>query len=166
MLVVCTHVRTYSLASGLQLCEHICDFVHALIVYVPTGELWFYFECVATTILMCYLCCCCFLCLFCLWCAYDVQYFIFLKCYSFTSCKFCKSWFSKNLRKWEDCCFFWLTILCKTTWSVQDVLVKKWHMWDTMFQHACNICPLSVGQCCCGFKQIFRMCAMRFVAIF
>lgn len=50
---------------------------------------------------------------------------------------------------------FRFNVLCKITWSVQDVLLKKENMWDQMFQHVCNIWTLSADLDGCCFERNF-----------
>lgn len=105
------------------------------------------FECVATTLLMCYFCCryllCFFLFVVCLWCSVCVIFEDLQKL------------FLQHKFKEGDCCSFWFVALCKTTWSVHDILMKKWHMWDTIFYHVANIWPLSADHGCCYSEWIF-----------
>ena len=120
-----------------------------MIVCLTLGALWLCFEYVATKFIMCYFCfsvcyVCCVLMLLGLYC---------------TSCKLWKSCFAK-IFQWRSLLFFWLAEQCKTTWSVHDILVTKEYIWDLMFQHVCNIWPLSVGQCCCCCSEhFFWICA-------
>lgn len=109
-----------------------------------------------TTLLMCYFWRCFhFLCVFVCSVLMILNFWYLLKIYPCTSCKFWKSYFSKIFQRGKIVVHFGLIVLWKITWSVQNVLVKKWHMWDQMSQHVCNIWTLSADHDRCYSERIF-----------
>lgn len=112
--------------------------------------------CVSIILLMCCFCCGC--CLFCVF-VYGVLMMLNLQdCGIFEDLPVHILYvFGVVLLKggWGDCCPFWISVLCKTTWNIEVVFVKKKHMCDQIFQHVCNICYLSAGHGGCYYERNF-----------
>lgn len=83
-------------------------------------------------------------CYFCYWCLLWVFLCGVLMLLSFhcTRYKLWNSFFCQNWPQGDIVVTFGLDALCKTTCSVQYVLVKKGHMLDQMFHHVGNIWTL------------------------
>lgn len=62
--------------------------------------------------------------------------------------------FCQDFPKGEIVVPFRLESLCKTTWSVQSILVQKGHMWEKMTKHECNIYPLFSRPILCFWSEI------------
>lgn len=100
----------------------------------------------------------------CLWCSICAYIFTHVYLDSFARVYFAKKIQKRKLLFLLIACnvqnimTFWLIVLCKIIWNVQDILVKKGYTWDTMFQHVFNIWPLTAGHGCCCFEQNFWLC--------